>query len=192
MPNWSTSEVTIRGDVSDLEDILSRCSSDGKPFSFENFVPTPAGLNGEVSFSDLVDALQENCDTFEFKDWYSWRIAFWGTKWDLDDSTIIDDSLIHNGVLKVEYNSAWSPPVSFWKNFSKLYPNVTIVEQYYELGAGFIGEAVIHNGLVNDRCEDITDEIMSRAGAIFDEEGYVDWEISEVDFSSVFPLADSS
>lgn len=188
MPNWSSSKVTIQGNVSELESILEQCVSEEKPFSFEKFIPTPEGLDGEGSFNDLIASMQADPETFEFKDWYSWRIAFWGTKWDLDENTIVDVSKLGDGVLQIEYYSAWSPALNFWKNFSKLYPSVTIVDRYFELGAGFIGEAVIHNGMMNDECQNVTDDIMARAGAVFDEDGEVDWEACEVDMFSVFPL----
>ena len=52
----------------------------------------------------------------------------------------------------------------------------------------FIGEAFYKDGYCNDNSQDLTTEMYVKAGAVLDKDGEVDWDNSDVNLFSVFPL----
>lgn len=64
-----------------------------------------------LDFVDLREARQAkaNLETFGFKDWYDWRIANWGTKWNVEKNVDIDNLSDNN--ITLWFSTAWSPPV---------------------------------------------------------------------------------
>jgi hypothetical protein len=86
------------------------------------------------------------------------------------------------------FSTAWSPNCEFWTSFSEKYPTLEIYHRYYEEGMNFIGESSYKDGLFEDNCQDITDSIWERAGAVLDDNGEIDWDRSDINLFSVFPL----
>jgi len=199
MPNWASNIIEIYGEKEVLEQIIAK-GKEGeyaeysdwntethkhdtvtyhpRTFSFENFVPTPKELlNGEG--------------------WYNWRVANWGTKWDIDQMglsplTIVqDEENSDQHKIVFGFNTAWSPAIEFWSKFSELYPTVAVENKYWEEGMNYIGQAFIQDGAVSDYETEITNDLYEKAGAEFiieDGQRVVDWEVSEIEFEKVFPL----
>jgi hypothetical protein len=78
---------------------------------------------------------------YGFADWYSWRIANWGTKWGLYDCERCDNN-------EIAYQTAWSPASEFWQNVSKSYPSIVFYHEYGEAGCCFAGFERIQNGSI--------------------------------------------
>jgi hypothetical protein len=78
--------------------------------------------------------------------------------------------------------------MNFWAKFSEV-RSVEITHRYYEEGMSFIGEATIKDGIVDDYCVDIDEDIYKQAGVILEEDGTVNWELGQ-DYSlaDAFPL----
>ena len=68
---------------------------------------------------------------------YRWQSDHWGTKWDVD-GVLIES---HDTFLQYQFDSAWSPPISFFEKISKDFPNLTFELEFYEGGMGFAGRA---------------------------------------------------
>ena len=62
-------------------------------------------------------------DTYGYRDWYDWRCANWGTKWNAGDCEIYT-----NGT--VRFNTAWAPPVPVIKKIFEDNPK-TRIEFYW-------------------------------------------------------------
>ena len=73
--------------------------------------------------------------------WYEWNIANWGTKWDVYENTEIS-----RDEWRLNFDTAWSPPIPFVEKLSKLYPTLTFTVAYSEQGSAFFGTTVIQNG----------------------------------------------
>lgn len=75
--------------------------------------------------------------------WYDWALANWGTKWGAYDSS---DWSASADSMSISFTTAWSPPIEFFVNASKLYPtlnfNLIFVEETYSP----IGEVNFSNG----------------------------------------------
>ena len=105
MPNWTTNRLTVTGPVADVaafvnDHEVAYQNDEGEecftPLSFAASVPEPH------------DPRQEGYD------WYEWRNAHWGTKWDLKgknvlrrrarDGALVEYSLIRRGMRR---SSGW-------------------------------------------------------------------------------------
>lgn len=194
MPNWCDMVVEMTGDKETLEQIKAQgAEGEGNLFSFDNFHPTPdfentSGINGkplEETVAEWGKGREGN-----FDNWYDWRIGNWGTKWDLaqDEISVSDVNKLADGTYEfcVSGMTAWSPALELFTRISEQYPAVTITYRYIEEGMSFMGKAVIHNGIIDDDCREITSADLLKAGAVLDEEGCVDWDkTDEYDLMSV-------
>jgi hypothetical protein len=55
-----------------------------------------------------------------FYDWYDWRIANWGTKWNSYHFQIDDDE--RDGVLSFHFDTAWSFPSPIFEKLARMFP----------------------------------------------------------------------
>ena len=92
MPNWVTNYVDLNhpdpARLQEMETIYDKCVEDCNEL-FQSSIPCPA---------DLLDG----------DGWYEWRIKHWGTKW---DAVHIVPSMAGDDVLRLQFDTAWSPPL---------------------------------------------------------------------------------
>lgn len=211
MPNWCSNETELLGSEKDIREILRLSSQtqyelddvDGElkayetPFSMNGLVPMPTSLENTTSMAgseNFAKAIAGD-QTVEYKDWYTWRLAHWGTKWDLNpDSTYVSEVIVQddNASVTISYDTAWSPVCDFWLQVSKKYPDVRIDVRYFEEGCNFIGQAIFEGGeTLADECGEITTDDYVKAGAVLDKDGNVDWD-EEQDYSlwDLFPIVE--
>jgi hypothetical protein len=188
MPNWCENEVMITGDKELLDFIQLNSRYSDNEFSMERFRPTPPQvLENKSGISEDKEAIAQAVlgnTNYEYDNWYEWRIANWGTKWDLADLNV-DRS---ERTIFLNYNTAWAPNIPFWTYFSNVYPSLKITHNYLEEGMCFIGEAEYQDGQVSDYCIDINDDLWKLAGATFDEDGYVN-NYDDASLWKLFPLS---
>jgi hypothetical protein len=211
MPNWCYNETELLGSEQDLKEIMRLAQQtqyeleevDGElksyetPFAMNGIIPMPSSLENTKSSSGLDDFAKAIAgdQTVQYKDWYHWRLAHWGTKWDLNpETTQVSPMIVQDGnaTIEITYDTAWSPVCDFWLQVSKLFPNVRIDNRYYEEGCNFIGQAIFEGGeTLADECGEITSEDYVKAGATLNNEGLVDWdEDQDYDLSLLFPLVE--
>ena len=91
-----------------------------------------------------ADAILQNKFLHEFvpmpegeEDWYTWNVANWGTKWDIDTHesslSLSDDKKS----LVVAFDTAWAPPIAAMEKMLDQGFNVRLM--YSEEGVGFAG-----------------------------------------------------
>ena len=138
MPNWCRNDVTITHDDPSM---INRLINSNTGF-LETFIPCPSDLTNKFDFSaedyrEKVELWEEqNLKTHGYKDWYDWRVANWGTKWDieLDDKYVSQDGKM----VQITFNSAWSPPIEAYNKLKELGFNIHAL--YVETGNCFAGE----------------------------------------------------
>ena len=87
------------------------------------------------------------------RDWYSWSIANWGTKWDASSPNRIDKR--EDGMACVRFDTAWSPPTPVIEVLGQQFPKLHLTLRYWEGGAAFKGRFVVRKGeVVDDQCGD--------------------------------------
>ena len=182
MPNWCENEVDITGDYEQLKELMTEAS---KPnLSFDNGESKPKFL-----MDNLVPVPKE---LLEGDGWYRWRLDNWGTKWDLNQD--YDETQVHYEEGDTEagltYMTAWAPNRDFWLKVSERFPKLTIDLRYVEEGMWFMGQELYKGGdtIASVYHNDIPDDICVKAGAVFGEDGEIDWDNSDIHLWSVFPL----
>lgn len=156
MPNWCQNRLTI----SNAPEAFFEFVKDG--LSFEKIAPTPPELL-TVPAPCIDDKLAEAMIAkYSAADWHLWRIANWGTKWD-----IANEKIVPNKIDSVFFDTAWSPPIEAMAALSKMFPEMTIVLDYYEQGMEFAGCATIENGVVDDITADTDEAVRLIAQDVF-------------------------
>lgn len=207
MPNWCSNEVTVyansRQDLTRLltmatqpveSDDDSDDSIDKSLFRMESIHTTPRELmenNKTTGGEQLQNAIARNTD-YEYDNWYNWRVANWGTKWDMSDVQL--DEIEYFGEeegkrwsFNLYYQTAWSPNIEFWKYVCKMGPFI-VEMRYIEEGMGYIGETTVERNNVDDYCVNTTNEMYVDIGAALDEDGEIDWDNTNVNEWDMFPL----
>jgi hypothetical protein len=152
MPNWCENKLWLTHDSSALLDLAESAFRDGEPF--QKMMPCPAELFDrsdapESFYADpkrVQDKAQKealNLEKHGSKDWYDWCVDNWGTKWDAADASVNDKD---SNWLELHFNTAWGPPLGFYKHLEGL--GFKVRGMYYEPGVGFAG--LFENG--EDKC----------------------------------------
>lgn len=118
MPNWCENRVTLTHDDPAMIDKAIKAYESNA--LFQTFVP-------------MDEALHESGD------WYAWRHANWGVKWDIDNCGI-DPWRSKSKPNEVEFvfNTAWSPPEAFYERLAETH-GFRIKAYYNEPGMCFAG-----------------------------------------------------
>ena len=129
MPNWCNNSITISGPTETIKQVWDDAHV-GDDFGLLNaMVPMPKELNDTTKGT--------NGDDFN---WYDWRVANWGTKWDVDDTGLeyVDNK---DGTSHITgwFDSAWAPPIEAYNTFLDDMDNCSIEATYEEGGMDFAG-----------------------------------------------------
>ena len=185
MPNWCENQISITGPnsvIDKIEKIINADDSHENTGLLDFFHPMPKELEGTTSPSSASDKPQPKVDGFD--NWYDWRNANWGTKWEVCEFYGVDRSYINDdeSQITVGFSSAWAPPLEAYQRFIDKHP-VILEARYYEPGCDFMG--IWDNG--DDTCYECSkygsddDFWKSGDGAILDEsfnivENLAQWE----------------
>lgn len=194
MPNWCSNTIDVIGDPNNMKEFkifvrkakLEDINTKEREF-FNNLVPMPKKLLDTESRSgidgEFKSAMQGNKKK-RYSNWYNWRLAHWGTKWDVEPNVYF----VEDNHIQMWYDTAWSPANDFWATVTKKFPSLTIKIRYYEEGHGYIGETHFYNGeCTKDISADVSTEMLIAAGCEASEDGTIDWEADqEYDLSLVF------
>ena len=120
MPNWCDNKLRVSGTATDVKRFAEavRGVDDGKvlPLDFDKLIPQPA---------DLMD--RDSCGVLP--SWYDWRVANWGTKWNVTEDTAIEP---FDGGLLYLFNTAWNPPIEVIEVAAKQFPDLAFEISYIE------------------------------------------------------------
>jgi len=151
MPNWCNNIMTISHDDPAMMEKARDAWNSGK--FLQTMIPCPqplidtvSGSVGRIGDDPLVNYRVElheaqmalNEKYFRHKDWYSWCVAEWGTKWDIGNEEKTEFADIVDGEIRVSFDSAWSPPTGAYEKLCDM--GYQIKAYYYEPGCDFCGE----------------------------------------------------
>ena len=141
MPNWCLNNVQItHDDPAKLYELLDAYK---RGELMEHFLPTPRDPEDPTKLLGVGTPM-----TIGGNDWYNWRVANWGTKWDVGGEDAFfqlffsndnDVSSDHPEGIVLSFDSAWSPPIEFY-SFMKSEHGFDIRASYFEPGIGFCGD----------------------------------------------------
>lgn len=133
MPNWCLNHLTISHPDMDRVDRFE--SAYMRSDLCETFLPEPKDDEG----NPVVGADYDENGNFKMPDWYNWRLANWGTKWDFgyDTDRGLKPTRVDNEVT-VRFDTAWSPPLGLYECLNAL--GYSVQAYYFEPGMCFAGE----------------------------------------------------
>lgn len=142
MPNWCNNHIEIIGPKHKVDALIEGA----KKGEFVNTLyPMPKELEDTQSTSD-DEVMKKQPEVDGHNNWYDWRVANWGTKWDVDiyDGSIQEQEELFgkdDGDKKVAFgfDSAWSPPIGACETYLENNNDMSIRLTYYEPGMDFMG-----------------------------------------------------
>lgn len=176
MPNWTTNVLTIEGDTNKIAEFISKVQTEEQvmPHILENLLPCPQELKDTTSghytpepnpnwarlledkeitqewYDHLVESnangyakAQENLAKYGYTDWYDWQHKNWGIKWGDAETEMVSQT---DTYVDYRFETPWSPPIAGMDAISLMFPDLTFVLRYYEMGMGFAGCAGFRNG----------------------------------------------
>lgn len=150
MPNWCSNTVLIQGEPEEIGKLLMFVEQDSNPFAFNKIIVMPPQLRDQSSPVREDDVAKDNVDKYGAKDWYDWSVKNWGTKWDSNSTQIIYDRttpmMPGDRTVRIEFETAWSPPMPVYEALAKMFPNTNIFASYNEDGVGFSGYIMYKGG----------------------------------------------
>jgi len=158
MPNWCNNSVTINAPKPVIDEIKRILSSEDE------------GLLNWMR--PLPEDQKEN--------WYDWCVSNWGTKWDIHEAFVGDDT--EEDSIQFSFDSAWAPPTKAYERLEE--QGFAVSAMYYEPGMAFAGR-------YEDGCDDYyeygdmsADDVENMLPNDIDEyfgisEGIRDWAESE-------------
>lgn len=133
-----------------------------RKFSFQTIIPMPESLNIESGSrtvwgmeyvkngnvpnewmkkwsqeeidrtAELGRKALENIRKFGYKDWYDWRLAKWGTKWDAYEVEVSEEE----SSINLSFQTAWNTPFEAMEELSRQFPKLEIYVQYADEDLG--------------------------------------------------------
>lgn len=127
MPNYCSNNLTITADKATI-DKLEAAFAEGK------FL---AALRPEPDYEGYKDSeIKDRGNGSIMPDWWEWRVANWGTKWDVGGEHDHMDR-VSDTELYLSFDSAWSPPIEALQSRE----DIQYVLHYCETGCDFCGTA---------------------------------------------------
>jgi hypothetical protein len=117
-------KFTERGDDSELRRMLDY------PWVKAENIKTPQQLvdhflkeeKGNQDYLKEARIALDNIEKYGHKDWYSWSVANWGTKWNAYN--------ISSGESSLSFDTAWSTPAQVIEKLSEMFPNIEITLEF--------------------------------------------------------------
>lgn len=139
MPNHVTSVITLSGDAKRIKAMLKTIQAKEYGIGsvdFEKILPMPNSVyNGPLGMQERELNGKNN--------WYDWRIANWGTKWNCYGYT--SETEFEDGKLK--FLTAWAASHPILQKLSEMYPDIKFEHEWADEDIGNnCGRFVYYNG----------------------------------------------
>ena len=140
MPNWCNNTLTLEHEDPAMIARAKAAFAEGK--FLHEFVPVPLCLTETVAGclgdpekqAELEKSEQDNLNAYNYKNWYDFCVAEWGTKWDVGGDGEVQDI---PGGLVLSFDSAWAPPINAYARLIE--QGFKVYAMYYEPGMCFAG-----------------------------------------------------
>lgn len=150
MPNWCSNVLIIQGEPDEVDKLLESVNDGSTVFSLDKVITMPTALRGESAPERDENKASTNLKLYGAKDWYDWSNMNWGTKWNVDAKITEDsgNSVLLNSprTVRIEFESAWSPPLPVYEVLAARWPNTNIYAAFDEPGADFAGYVMFTKG----------------------------------------------
>ena len=164
MPNWCECLLKVTGPAKEIARFKKKAKGRGpnptkgdktQPLSLNALVPQPAKFKKEGS------------------DWYNWRLANWGTKWEVESRVVQEDKeLVEYG-----FDSAWAPPMGWLTKVGPQFPKLSFRLWYAEGGCDFGGVYTVEDDHASNEEKDFVEAQIEERGSYQVCCGYCDDEM---------------
>lgn len=151
MPNWTSNIIRAEGDEYDILAFLEAVKTQDEIFDFNRIVPMPEilkhtasgrrkigrknvtswyvisdkqSLSGEDDVRLFTPAEKAALAEIGHQDWYSWRNANWGTKWNACH-TEITEKCLNNTWVEIRFDTAWDAPMPIFHQMIEMFPKLS-------------------------------------------------------------------
>lgn len=161
MPNHITNRISVSGEEKRVKEFFDFIKGENGAIDFNKIVPMPkcldiesssdgdigmSILNGEDKWKERFEGFDEerkseclklgrkylnNIKKYKHKDWYSWRIANWGTKWNAYDISVSED------LSDIIFNTAWSGVPTLVEKLAKKFADLYIEYDFADEDCGY-------------------------------------------------------
>ena len=165
MPNWCSNSLKLVATTAESEKKLTEIVSaiaraivlKENPPIFEMIRPVPEDLKITAGFlgkgtpeQAKLEVLEaDNLKHYGHKNWHSFCLSEWGTKWDMSIADSPEVYEINGNAVTIYFDTAWSPPEGIYHALEAM--GFKVEATYIEQGVGFIGH--YKDGI--DICEDM-------------------------------------
>jgi len=147
MPNHITNKVSLKGDTQKINEVIQFV---GDKMDFNKIIPMPEELEGTQSPSSKPN--RELIKKYGYDNWYDWRCANWGTKWNAYNFDTEDCPIPHLNGTTYEFFTAWSAPEPILFRLSEMFPDVEFELSFADEDMGYnCGIYTFLNGDVIDQ-----------------------------------------
>ena len=150
MPNWCRNRITVFGNdqtekIKEVEKIFESKTPFNDIFPQPDWKNTP-NEKGELPVLEQMKKPDGSIawETYNFPDgknddrWYHWNIQNWGTKWDIEASSI-EFEYEDEEQLEISFDTAWSPPEPICYRLREMFKDLNFSWFYNEPGMEFAG-----------------------------------------------------
>ncbi len=135
MPNWCRNSMTAHGPLDVLAKFREMAQSldydkekgTGTCLDFSRLVPEDYN---DPNYQNAKDSLCETDEEYPNFNWYNWRLDHWGTKWNARYVDLEDEYFEDLGDLDYYFETAWNPPIPFFKALCKKFPELSFWGDY--------------------------------------------------------------
>jgi hypothetical protein len=143
MPNWCNNTLELQHRDPAMIERAKAAMIRGE--FLHEFIPVPlcltetiAGSHGDpVLQAALKQSEQDNLNAYNYKNWYDFCVAEWGTKWDVGGNDYGTPTITEDGKMIAGFDSAWAPPTNAMERLVEM--GFTVKLYYYEPGMCFAG-----------------------------------------------------
>jgi hypothetical protein len=153
MPNWCANSLKLVAKTAESEKKLAeivqeleRAKGAGESARIFNLIkPIPealmitSGWLGKDTPEQTALEIEQaaNLKKYGYKDWYSFCIGEWGTKWDMSNQYEDEAFTIEGNTVTMVFDTAWAPPMQIYYALEEM--GFELEATYVEQGMGYIG-----------------------------------------------------
>jgi len=144
MPNYCYNNLYITvEDNKQLDKIIQGITNNSEQlFDFNRIIPIPEEL-ANTSAPNRTNPITLR-DKYGFSDWYEWRCANWGTKWNASE---VELNLETPEQIYIKFQTAWSPPIPVIKKIAEMFPFAYLTLDWEE-ESGYYGRTEFAKGVM--------------------------------------------
>ena len=144
MPNWCENELYINADKEEDMKELKSLLDETLEISKDNNCAIGL-LNAIIEMPKALEDTKKGSDG-DAENWYDWRVANWGTKWDVE----CYETTMEEKYMSFKFDSAYAPPTRWLEVVAQLFPKLSFTLKYDEPGMGFMGVAKGRGNIVDE------------------------------------------